>query len=81
MNASHPTMMEAWLWRVLIVAAGGCTLLFAFANTHLSVWLDEACRVYKASLPIPELIQYLRHDDHTPLYYLLLSGWEDFSKS
>lgn len=39
------------------------------------LWLDEALTVNIARLPVPKLLEALRHDGSPPAYYLLLHGW------
>ena len=45
--------------------------------TRSSLWLDEALTVNIAQLPVGDLVGWLRHDGHPPLYYLLLHVWTD----
>jgi uncharacterized membrane protein len=44
-------------------------------TTQSSLWLDEALSVNIAQLPLGDITDWLRHDGHPPLYYLLLHGW------
>ena len=46
-------------------------------STTSSLWLDEALSVNIAQLPAGDLVRWLRHDGHPPLYYLLLHVWTD----
>ena len=39
------------------------------------LWLDEALTVSIARLPIPKLLEALRHDGSPPAYYVLLHYW------
>ncbi|WP_157970517.1 glycosyltransferase family 39 protein [Nakamurella deserti] len=50
----------------------GCLLR---STSPSPLWLDEALSVNIASLPVPELLDALRHDGSPPLYYLILHGW------
>jgi uncharacterized membrane protein len=43
--------------------------------SHSPLWFDEALSVNIARLPVPDLLEALRHDGSPPLYYLLLHGW------
>jgi uncharacterized membrane protein len=40
-----------------------------------ALWLDEALTVSISRLPVPKLLQALRHDGSPPGYYLLLHYW------
>ena len=46
-------------------------------STTSSLWLDEALSVNISQLPAGDLVRWLRHDGHPPLYYLLLHVWTD----
>lgn len=56
----------------VIAVVAGAVLRF---STTSSLWLDEALSVNISQLPPDELVRWLRHDGHPPLYYLLLHGW------
>jgi mannosyltransferase len=43
--------------------------------TTSSLWLDEALTVNIAEMPVGDVWDWLRHDGHPPLYYVLLHGW------
>ncbi len=60
--------------KVLAVVAvlGGVAFRFI---TKSGLWLDEALSANIAALPPGEILSWLRHDGHPPLYYLLLHGW------
>jgi hypothetical protein len=58
--------------------AVGSVLVVAIALRFLArsdLWLDEALTVNIARLPVPRLLDALRHDGSPPLYYLLLHVW------
>jgi mannosyltransferase len=63
-----------------IVAVGVVALIagavLRFATTS-SLWLDESLSVNIARLPAGDIVRWLRHDGHPPLYYLLLHVWTD----
>jgi mannosyltransferase len=64
---------RGWLVAATVVAVAlGSVLRFA-TDSHL--WLDEALTVNIADLPVPKLLEALRHDGAPPLYYLLLHYW------
>ncbi len=58
----------------VVALLGGAVLRF---STTSSLWLDEALSVNIAQLPAGDLVRWLRHDGHPPLYYLLLHVWTD----
>jgi uncharacterized membrane protein len=58
---------------VVALVAGG---VLRFATTS-SLWLDEALTVNISQLPVGDMVRWLRHDGHPPLYYLLLHVWTD----
>ncbi len=58
----------------IVAIVAGSVLRFA---TRSSLWLDEALTVNIAELPTGDLVHWLRHDGHPPLYYLLLHVWTD----
>jgi uncharacterized membrane protein len=39
------------------------------------LWLDETYTSFVISLPLPEMINYILHDVHPPIYFLLLKSW------
>ncbi len=43
-----------------------------------SFWLDEAASLMAARVPLTDFVNYLSHDFHPPLYYLLLHFWLKF---
>lgn len=69
----------AWL---LLVVLLGC---FALQSYHLgddSIWWDEALSVYRATHDVPFILSnqividnVVTHDQHPPLYFLLLHYW------
>jgi len=58
----------------VVAVLAGAVLRFA---TTSSLWLDEALSVNISQLSPGELVRWLRHDGHPPLYYLLLHGWTE----
>src|SRR6478752_1145480 len=58
----------------VISLIAGAVLRF---STTSSLWLDEALSVNISQLPAGDLVRWLRHDGHPPLYYLLLHVWTD----
>ena len=58
----------------VVALVAGAVLRF---STTSSLWLDEALSVNIARLPAGDLVRWLRHDGHPPLYYLLLHVWTD----
>lgn len=40
-----------------------------------SMWLDEAYTIKVASLSLPEIIEVLKSDNGSPLFYFILHGW------
>ncbi len=58
---------------IVALVAGG---VLRFVTTS-SLWLDEALSVDIAQLPAGDILRWLRHDGHPPLYYLLLHVWSD----
>ncbi len=58
----------------VIALVAGAVLRF---STTSSLWLDESLSVNIARLPAGDLVRWLRHDGHPPLYYLLLHVWTD----
>lgn len=58
----------------IVAIVAGSVLRFA---TTSSLWLDEALTVNISQLPAGDMVRWLRHDGHPPLYYLLLHGWTD----
>ena len=57
---------------VVAVVVVGVVLRF-LTLSHL--WLDEALTVNISRLPVGDLLEWLKHDGHPPLYYLALHFW------
>jgi len=68
-----PASTEIVVVGVVAVLAGA---VLRFSTTS-SLWLDESLSVNIARLPAGDLVRWLRHDGHPPLYYLLLHVWTD----
>src|SRR6478735_2266913 len=58
----------------VVAIIAGAVLRF---STQSSLWLDEALSVDISRLPAGDLVRWLRHDGHPPLYYLLLHVWTE----
>src|SRR4051794_38796584 len=61
----------AWLTLIVLAALG----LRGYGLGWRSLWFDEAFSWRLAEFPVSELVTRVRHDNHTPLYFLLLKGW------
>ena len=59
---------------LLGILAVGAWIRFAYASGR-ELWLDETHSAFLASLPLRELIAFVKGDVHPPLYFLLLAGW------
>nr|WP_319583630.1 hypothetical protein [uncultured Pseudodesulfovibrio sp.] len=55
----------------------GIAIFSAFAVSRMGhpFELDESCSILKAQFSFENLINYLKNDGHTPLYYLQLKAW------
>jgi len=63
-----------WLIATLAVAAAGLAL--RMGSLSEGYWFDEVVSAATARLSFRDLLfRSAFHDSHTPLYYLLLSGW------
>ena len=69
-RSSRITSVFAVLAGLAVIA--GIALRFL---SRSDLWLDEALTVNIAKLPVGDLLDWLKHDGHPPLYYLLLHFW------
>ena len=61
------------VWLVVVVLAG--LGLRGHSLATRSLWFDEACSWRLTEFPLLEMVQRVAHDDHPPLYFLLLKAW------
>jgi mannosyltransferase len=66
--------LPGWLVPASVGAIVALGVVLRFVQRS-PLWLDEALSVDIAKLPVPDLLDALRHDGHPPLYYLVLHYW------
>lgn len=73
MSAEHKPFWKAHgpLGILILIGIG---LRFALLPVA-SLWLDEAYSIKVAGQSLPQIIELLRHDNGSPLFYFILHGW------
>jgi mannosyltransferase len=75
MEASGPTRSRVPNAAALLVGLAVTAGIVARLHSRSDLWLDEALTVNIAKLSVGDLLSWLKHDGHPPLYYLLLHFW------
>jgi mannosyltransferase len=78
MRSERHSGAGAGAWRLVLAPAVAVALAVGLTlrlRSGSPLWLDEALSVNIASLPLPDLVDALRHDGSPPLYYALLHVW------
>lgn len=82
MEASGPTTTRTPNVAAVLVGLAVVAGIVARLYSRSDLWLDEALTVNIAKLSVGDLLSWLKHDGHPPLYYLLLHFWiEVFGES
>lgn len=70
---SDPSRAAAW-WSALALTLAGAALRLSTLDTR-SFWLDETTSVRQASWSIGEMLAWMAHNVHPPLFHTLLHYW------
>jgi uncharacterized membrane protein len=70
----HPKKASAFSGGMIFVLALACGLRFYHLASD-SLWMDELFSIWLAKQSFVKFWQVMSHENHPPLYYLMLSGW------